>query len=176
MLIWISIPSKKTVFLRPFFWLGGGLRGIKATKLLVEAGADIEIRGRSTGATPLVYAASHGRTDVVGFLLDAGADPTARTNKDAPRLDGKYRRANMSARDFAVKFKNRDMVDLLDAALLVWNGQSRKGCLHAGDKRFSDLAVRHFGDRDRWREIHELNNMKKGQPIRAGDCFLLPAE
>ncbi|MCY4309586.1 MAG: hypothetical protein OXC57_15120 [Rhodobacteraceae bacterium] len=46
--------------------------------------------------------------------------------------------------------------------------------MHAGDKRFSDLAVRHFGDRDRWREIWELNDMKKGQGIKAGDCFLLP--
>jgi len=41
-------------------------------------------------------------------------------------------------------------------------------------KRFSDLAVRHFGERDRWREIWELNDMKKGQSIKAGDCFLLP--
>ena len=147
---------------------------LDAARLLIEAGANIEIRGRTTGAIPLVYAASHGRTDVVGFLLDAGADPTARTNKDAPRLDGKYRRADMSARDLAIKHKNRDMVDLLDAALLVWNGQPRKGCLHAGDKRFSDLAERHLGDSDRWWDIHELNNMEKGQPIRAGDCFLLP--
>ncbi|MCY4306707.1 MAG: hypothetical protein OXC57_00370 [Rhodobacteraceae bacterium] len=38
------------------------------------------------------------------------------------------------------------------------------------------LAVHHFGDRERWRDIHELNNMKKGQKIKAGDCFLLPSE
>ena len=80
----------------------------------------------------------------------------------------------MSARDFAVKYKNWAMVDLLDAALLVHAGEPRKGCMVATDSRFSDLAVRHFGDRDRRREIWELNNMKKGQAIRAGDCFLLP--
>ena len=59
-------------------------------------------------------------------------------------------------------------------ALLAWNGQPRKGFLHVEDKRFSDLAVRHFDDRERWRDIWDLNDMKKGQKIRAGDCFLLP--
>jgi len=44
----------------------------------------------------------------------------------------------------------------------------------ASDKRFSDPAVRHFGNRERWRDIWELNNMTQDQPIRAGDCFLLP--
>ncbi|MDE2759366.1 MAG: hypothetical protein OXH90_03585 [Paracoccaceae bacterium] len=62
-----------------------------------------------------------------------------------------------------MKIKNRMMI-----------GQSQYQV--AGDKRISDLAVRHLGDPDRWREIWELNDMKKGQKIRAGDCFLLPAE
>ena len=60
------------------------------------------------------------------------------------------------------------------ATLLVHAGKPRKGCMVASDKRFSDLAVRHFGDRERWRDIWELNNMTQDQPIRAGDCFLLP--
>ncbi len=66
------------------------------------------------------------------------------------------------------------MVDILDAVLLVHGGKPSKGCMVSSDKRFSDLAVRHYGDRDRWSEIWELNDMKKGQPIKAGDCFLLP--
>lgn len=56
------------------------------------------------------------------------------------------------------------------------HSQLRKGFLHVEDRCFSDLVVRYFGDRERWREIYALNDMKKGQPIRAGDCFLLPAE
>ena len=82
--------------------------------------------------------------------------------------------ADMSARDFAVRYDKLDIIDLLDAALLGHASQPRKGCLHAGDKRFSDLAERHLGDRERWRDIWELNDMKKGQKIKPWDCFLLP--
>ena len=142
--------------------------------MLLEAGANTEVRGHVIGDTPLIIAALHYRSDVVRVLLEHGADPTARTYKDALRYERKYKRADMSARDFAVKYKNWAMVDLLDAALLVHAGKPRKGCMVATDRRFSDLAVRHFGDRDRWREIWQRNDMKKGQPIRAGDCFLLP--
>lgn len=166
-------PPRKTSF--PAALLLASYKGnVEAARLLLDAGADIEIRTETSGYTPLLYAAMNYHTDVVQVLLDHGADPTVRTYKDAPRYERKYRRANMSARDFAVKYKFRDMVDLIDAALFAWNGQPKRGCLHVEDKRFSDLAVRHFGDRERWREIWELNDMKKGQSIRTGDCFLLP--
>jgi len=45
------------------------------------------------------------------------------------------------------------MVDLLDAALLVHAGKPRRECIVASDRRFSDLDVRHLGDRERWRGI-----------------------
>jgi len=146
---------------------------IEAVEFLLNAGADIDYSSKSDGTTALIAAAARGLPDMVRILLEYGADPTARTYKDAPPWQG-TRMADMSARDFAVRYDELDIIDLLDAALAVHAGQPRKGCLHAGDKRFSDLAVRHFGDRDRWREIWELNDMKKGQGIKAGDCFLLP--
>ena len=85
---------------------------------------------------------------MVRFLLEEGSDSKARTNKDAPKWQG-FIIADMSARDFVIRYKELDIIDLLDAALLVHAGQPPQGCFHAGDTRFPDLVVRHFGDRER---------------------------
>jgi len=42
------------------------------------------------------------------------------------------------------------------------------------DRRLGHIARKVHGDPNRWREIYRLNKMKKGQKIKAGDCFLLP--
>lgn len=139
-------------------------------RFLVESGADVDFRSGGTGTTSLMAAAARNIPAMARLLLELGADPTLRSYSDGPDPE----LADMSSRDFAVKYSGPGMVDLIDTALLVHAGKPRKGCMVSSDKRFSDLAVRHFGDRDRWREIWELNDMKKGQSIKAGDCFLLP--
>jgi ankyrin repeat protein len=50
---------------------------LKAARLLVEHGADVNIGDKDSGATALYMAATMGREDVVSFLLEKGAD----TNK-----------------------------------------------------------------------------------------------
>ena len=142
----------------------------EAVRFLIEAGTDVDFRSQRTGTTSLMAAAARNLPGMARLLLEYGADPTLRSYKDGPDPE----LAGLSPRDFAVKYSGPAMVDLLDAALLVHAGEPRKGCMVATDRRFSDLAVRHFGDRERWREIWQRNDMKKGQAIRAGDCFLLP--
>ena len=44
-------------------------------KLLVEHGADVNIKGGTNQWTPLFYAAQSGHEAVVELLLDIGADP-----------------------------------------------------------------------------------------------------
>jgi ankyrin repeat protein len=54
----------------------------EATKLLIDAGADLEARNKF-GATPLLVAMGNARDDdhgVVGIPLEAGADPDAQNN------------------------------------------------------------------------------------------------
>ena len=43
-------------------------------KLLIEHGADVNIRGGSNQWTPLFYAAQSGHVTAVELLLDTGAD------------------------------------------------------------------------------------------------------
>jgi ankyrin repeat protein len=54
--------------------------------MLVEAGIDIDNRN-DNGATPLMYAASSGKADVVERLLAKGADVTLETLDGFSALD-----------------------------------------------------------------------------------------
>ena len=48
---------------------------VAMSRLLVEAGADVNARGMVTKDTPLVLALIHSRLDIAVFLLERGADP-----------------------------------------------------------------------------------------------------
>ncbi len=48
-------------------------------RILISAGAEVEVRTRVAGYTPLHLAARRGHVDVVAALLEGGADPTAVT-------------------------------------------------------------------------------------------------
>jgi ankyrin repeat protein len=65
---------------------------IKSTKLLVKKGASVNVADKN-GNTPLHYAMAYndGNIDLVGFLLEKGADPLAHSNEDRlPRCYTKY--------------------------------------------------------------------------------------
>jgi ankyrin repeat protein len=54
--------------------------------MLLDHGADVNARDTESDATPLYYAASWGRQEVVELLLAHGADPNARNRKGASVL------------------------------------------------------------------------------------------
>src|ERR1700731_1734837 len=53
---------------------------------MLKQGAKVNIVGDSTGATPLMYAASVGSADAMKILLDHGADVDLKSNADATAL------------------------------------------------------------------------------------------
>ena len=59
----------------------------EAARLLLDAGADVNTRGREGGFTPLHSAAQSGTDDLVRLLLERGADRDARTNDGRTPLD-----------------------------------------------------------------------------------------
>ena len=59
--------------------LAGASGDVRAVAALVAAGADVDATEESWGQTPLIFAASKGRTAVVRTLLEAGADPAVHT-------------------------------------------------------------------------------------------------
>eukprot|EP00752_Nemacystus_decipiens_P007566 g6759.t1 len=88
----------------------GGFTAV--AKLLVDAGAEIDIKTISNGSTPLHMAASRGHAEVMGLLLAAGADPNSRRHNGATPLN----RAAEGGRADAVELLLRANVDpLLDA-------------------------------------------------------------
>jgi HrpA-like RNA helicase len=107
-----------------------------AFELLMEvtgaAGADdietgspgVNVQHSTTGATALVAAAFHGRTDVASVLLANGADPSIETNN------------GMNARACAAQCNRTDIVELLDE----WEEQARA----ADELASSALALSHY--------------------------------
>ena len=59
---------------------------LETVKLLVEKGADMEMRSDSDGATPLMRAAEGGHADVALALIEAGADIDCTDSNGRPAL------------------------------------------------------------------------------------------
>lgn len=74
---------------------------LEACQVLVAYGADVNVKTPSLEQTSLHRAAAQGHKDVVNFLLQNGADPTA--------LD----KQGMTALDLATREKHYDIVQLL---------------------------------------------------------------
>lgn len=63
------------------------LKDTGITELLIEAGADLNVKENSWGQTPLHQAVSFNNINAVKALLQAGADKTVRDNKNRTPLD-----------------------------------------------------------------------------------------
>ena len=50
------------------------------TKLLINEGADIDLKDSKHSSTPLLYACQNGRTKLVRVLLEKGADINAKSS------------------------------------------------------------------------------------------------
>ncbi|XP_062334931.1 cyclin-dependent kinase 4 inhibitor D [Osmerus eperlanus] len=68
--------------------------------LLLQAGADPNIRDRHTGTTPLHDAARMGFLDTVKILVKFYADPNARDNRDCQPIDLAQENDHMAVVDF----------------------------------------------------------------------------
>ena len=74
---------------------GGSARHTKCVRVLLEFGADVNVRQRSTGKTPLHFAIEHryfrGYGNLIYTLLDNGANPNVKdANGDFPLLQILY--------------------------------------------------------------------------------------
>jgi ankyrin repeat protein len=77
-----------------------GMNDAESLKLLLEAGADVDIRNTDNGTgypdeTALHCAAFWGREDLAKLLIDAGADVNARTNRQSTPLHSAARMTNV---------------------------------------------------------------------------------
>ena len=75
-----------------------------AVKALIETGEDVN--KKSTGLTPLMFAARHNRAQIVKLLLKSGA-----------KLNTKSDKGNMTALDMAKRSKAVDAIKVIKAAL-----------------------------------------------------------
>ncbi len=84
-------------------------KNIELTRLLIKKGADLSTLS-SDGQSALVLAVGNGSTKIVSLLLENGADPDV---KDA---------MGMSAREYALLFKNKEIIRLMEKI------PPKKGC------------------------------------------------
>ncbi len=73
-------------------------RSIESLKLLLAAGADINAKDGTRGLTPLHEAARWGWNDVVSFLVDHGANLSAKDNRGMTPVDSAMGKAGGNSR------------------------------------------------------------------------------
>lgn len=76
----------------------------RTVQLLLDAHAYIDASSPN-GTTPLMMSAQYGNIETVRLLLQSGADPTIRNERD------------LSAVDFALQVKRQDAADLISASI-----------------------------------------------------------
>ncbi|KAM4706377.1 ankyrin repeat and SAM domain-containing protein 6 [Rhinophrynus dorsalis] len=76
-------------------------------RLLLDWGADVNYRVKTTGWNPLMLAALHGRVSVAQQLVDRGADPDHVNNLEKTPFE------------IALNFKHKDMKDYLDSITTI---------------------------------------------------------
>jgi len=75
---------------------------IEIVEYIIEQGIDVNLTQRRSRFTPLMAAASYGRTDIAKLLIEQGADQEVRDEK------------GFSAIDFARKMNKKSVLDILD--------------------------------------------------------------
>lgn len=98
---WVaSLISEGAVINRPGQWsalhYAAASGSLKAVKMLLEAGADINAKS-GNGTTPLMMAARENKEEVARFLLAKGADPSA------------VNQSEYNAAGYAMRAKNKDL-------------------------------------------------------------------
>jgi uncharacterized protein len=81
------------------------MNNVRALKLFVSLGADINQANPPSKWTPLFYAVNTGSMDTLKALLQMGADPNKKEHK------------GRSVHQFAVAMKRQDMADLIKRAM-----------------------------------------------------------
>jgi quinoprotein dehydrogenase-associated probable ABC transporter substrate-binding protein len=77
-------------------FLPGSTRPSDIAKILIERGADINAQSKS-GITALMVAATHNSAPMIGFLMDAGADPAVKNNLGLTASDVAEKNGNLEA-------------------------------------------------------------------------------
>ena len=101
---------------------------IEVTKLLIEKGANIEIKDSGCGSSPLLFACQNGRTKIVKFLIEKGADINTKNSKGS------------NAIHFAAQSGKTEIVDFLLQNGLEINMKDNNG----ENPLFYAMYYRHF--------------------------------
>ena len=121
----------------------------KVAALLIEAGADMEVRTRPSGrgfkdlgSSPLILSARWGHTSVAELLINAGADTNARTGRE---FSG--RRGEFGGLHYAASHGHEGIIELLifggaDIELMARSGETPLfEAARAGYKSIVDLLI-----------------------------------
>ena len=151
----------------------------RIVKVLLDHGADPDIPD-AKGKTPLLQASyAEAQPKIVRLLLEAGADPTISNNKgDSPlSLVAGYRVPWVSyTRNHANAYLHQLMLSYIDTDQLeptmAWRGGECYGYkVKRGDNKLSIVAWNVYHDRERWRELVQLNGLTGNKTYRLGDCL-----